>query len=143
MGKMVDKLVRIVGHMTKSDLVMAEGDKNVDSATANWLSATYGDGSKRVEQVALTSADEQLHSKRMSQISTDHTIACSPELLNSWDFDVLDYDKAQLTDIFVYIFSVLNIFDEFNVPQAKFRSFLDELTGKYKDNTYHNFKHGF
>ena len=141
--KMVDKLVRIVGHMTKSDLVMAEGDKNVDSATANWLSATYGDGSKRVEQVALTSADEQLHSKRMSQLSTDHTIACSPELLNSWDFDVLDYDKAQLTDIFVYIFSVLNIFDEFNVPQAKFRSFLDELTGKYKDNTYHNFKHGF
>jgi cAMP-specific phosphodiesterase 4 len=139
--RMVEKLVRIVSHMTKSDLIIGEDDKNVDSATANWLSATYGDASKRVENIAVES-DEGLANKRVTAL-TSIALACDPEALNSWDFDVLDYDKAQLTDIFVYLFTFLNIFDEFKVQESIFRAFLDELTNRYKDNTYHNFKHGF
>ena len=56
---------------------------------------------------------------------------------------MLQYDQQQLITVFCYIFSVLDIFEEFKFEEETFRTFLSELSSKYLDNTYHNYKHGF
>lgn len=46
-------------------------------------------------------------------------------------------------DIWGYIFSVLNVCEEFKCPEGVIRSFLFEVASRYiNENTYHNFKHG-
>ncbi len=58
-------------------------------------------------------------------------------------FDVLEFSNGELCDVVTYMFSILNLLDEFRVPQDVFKSFLGELSGRYiNTNTYHNFKHG-
>ena len=41
-----------------------------------------------------------------------------------------------------YLYEVLNLFDEFQIPVPIFDAFVTEVAGKYFDNEYHNFNHG-
>jgi len=67
----------------------------------------------------------------------------STELLNSWDFNVLEYSKDELLDIAHVLFGVFDIFDMFKVEEKVFSNFMANISDRYIDhNTYHNFKHG-
>jgi len=138
--KMVDKLARIVAHVMPGghDLDMS-ADKNVDKATANWLAQTYSQNFKKVEvQQATVSTDEGAERKRLQSLKS-HEIAVSSEVLNSWEFDVLEFSNEQLCDIFAYLFAVLNIFEEFKCPTPVFNAFITELASKYiNTNTVQN-----
>jgi len=141
--RMVEKLVKIVGHMSGGKAMQDIKDANVDKATANWLSSTYNDGSSSIvlDEQALQK-EEFSHQKRITSLS-DVTLPVKQEILNSWDFDTLLLDENQLTDVFMYIFNVLNAEEEFKVPPGACKAFLKEISGKYLDNTYHNYKHGY
>lgn len=142
--RMVEKLVRIVSHTYNTDVSVGADDKNVDSATADWLSKTYAQGNKKVAQSSTqVMVNEEAQARRASTVASDFALPCPPDQIESWAFDVLQYDQKQLITVFCYIFSVLNMFEEFKFNQETFRTFLTELSNKYLDNTYHNFKHGF
>lgn len=65
------------------------------------------------------------------------------EQLDSWELNVLDYSNEQLCEVSEYLFSVLNLLNEFQVPPLVFRAFLAEIASRYiNSNTYHNFTHG-
>ena len=111
---------------------------------ADWLSKTYAQGNKKVAQSSTqVMVNEEAKARRASTVASDFALPCSPDQIESWTFDVLQYDQQQLITVFCYIFSVLDIFDEFKFKQETFRTFLSELSNKYLDNTYHNYKHGF
>ncbi len=140
--KMVEKLVKIVGHMSGGSQLLAEQDKNVDSATANWLSSTYAQSNVITKQNTSALQEEGSHLKRLSALS-DASLAVTVDVLNSWDFDVLELNGDQLSDIFIYLFNILNIVDEFKVPLPVLKTFLMDISGKYQPNTYHNYQHGY
>ena len=141
--RMVEKLVKIVSHMSGGKAIQELADANVDKATANWLSSTYNDANQTIvlDEDALQK-EEFHHQKRITSLS-DVTLPVKLELLNSWDFDTLLLDEEQLSDVFMYIFNVLNAEEEFKVPPGACKAFLKEISGKYLDNTYHNYKHGY
>ena len=141
--RMVEKLVRIVSHTYNTDVSVGADDKNVDSATADWLSKTYAQGNKKVANATQVMVNEEAQARRASTVASDFALPCPPDQIESWHFDVLQYDQQQLITVFCYIFSVLDIFEEFKFNQDTFRNFLTELSDKYLDNTYHNYKHGF
>jgi cAMP-specific phosphodiesterase 4 len=143
--RMVEKLVRIVSHTYNTDVSVGADDKNVDSATADWLSKTYAQGNKKVGSASATSMFDHTAklARRASTMASDFALPCPPSQIDSWHFDVLQYDQTKLTTVFMYIFTVLDVFEEFKVDQDVMRSFLTELTSKYLDNTYHNYYHGF
>ena len=130
--KLVEKLARIVQNMFPGteDLVV---DKNVDIATLSWLNQSYASKSTKqnnTDQVELRSV-KKLES---SIVST--------EVLNSWSFDVLLYDHEQLYEIIHLVFDVFDIFGKFNVSTTTFALFTKEISARYIQNRYHNFKHG-
>lgn len=138
--RMVEKLVKIVGNVANTEIAEIT-DKNVDAATANWLKDTYGD-SGRKGSMAIATEDDDMKQKRLASLD-NASLPCSVEKFNSFNFDVLDYNQGQLEDTVVYLMDVLNVFDEFKVPRDVFKEFCHELAGRYKDNTYHNFYHGY
>lgn len=116
-------------------------DANVDSSTASWLTSNYSQGAKKVVAETVKESSS-VQSQRLQKLATMQTIV-TPQVLNSWDFDVLDYSNEQLIEILTYIFATRNVFDEFKVPVDVFRRFLAEIHSLYiNTNTYHNFKHG-
>lgn len=138
--KMVEKLARIVKHVTNdNDLVV---DENVDKATASWLKDNYATSAtvRREKKKDKTgdSDDEQAAAKHLQQ--SHSTI--DPAVVNSWQFDVLKYNYDELFEVSRYMLDVFDIFKEFSVPTPVFTAFLRDLSSRYiKDNTYHNFHH--
>ena len=139
--RMVEKLVKIVSAMAGKDKVDFGGDSNVDAATTKWLNDTYNtDNENTMQSSAGFEAAKQ--EKRIMSLG-DVNLPVQTEELNSWNFDTLNFDQDQLSDIFIYLLDVINVFDDFNVPMSVAKSFLTDISGKYKDNTYHNYKHGY
>lgn len=142
--KIVEKLTRIVKHVMPNN--EAQVDANIDKTTANWLSQAYslGTGNKdrevhRADSVITDEAADRLRMKNLEE-------SLSPEIrkqLHSWDFDVLKHPHEDLHKVVFYLFSKLNLLEEFQVPENVFRAFLIELSNRYiNSNTYHNYKHG-
>ena len=138
--KIVEKLARVASHMMPAAVQF--DDKNVDKDTVSWLSAQYSTMTRVFVADEAKATDKDAESRRIRQISSIDAVV-SPDVINSWQLDVLDYSHEQLIDIWAYVFNVLNVCEEFSVAETVLRSFLSELAGKYiNDNTYHNFKHG-
>ncbi|CAE7699513.1 regA, partial [Symbiodinium microadriaticum] len=138
--KMVEKLARIVKHVTHdNDLVV---DDNVDSATASWLTQNYAGGqSKKRNAVVKGHLDDISEEDQALKLQASHK-SVDPKVVNSWDFDVLQYDYDQLYEYNRYIFDVFNAFSEFNISPSTMDNLLKELSVRYiKENTYHNFHH--
>lgn len=138
--KMVEKLARIASHMMPAELSF---DKNVDKDTSSWLAAQYSTlGRVIVQDASKKDPDRNTTKMRIQSLSSIESIA-SPDVINSWNLDVLDYSNEQLIDIWEYIFATLNVFEEFKVSEGILKAFLHDISVKYiADNTYHNFKHG-
>lgn len=66
----------------------------------------------------------------------------SIDLLNTWDFDTLNYSKEELELITPTFFSQLGLLQEFNVSNETFVRFTKAISDRYLDNSYHNFRHG-
>jgi hypothetical protein len=138
--KMVEKLARIVKHVTNdNDLVV---DENVDSATASWLTQNYAGGqSKKRNAVVKGHLDDISEEDQALKLQASHK-SVDPKVVNSWSFDVLNYDYPQLFDYNNYMFDVFNAFSEFHINPPVMEAFMKELSVRYiKDNTYHNFHH--
>jgi len=136
--KMIEKLARIAQHVMPGtqSLVIRDGDQ-VDSATASWLNQNYSKSSGVTE-----------HKKGKGMYTFDKSLqnlksGINVSLINSWDFDVLDYTHNQLFEVYQYIFSVLGFFDTYKIAVPVFESFLLTMSKLYiAENTYHNFFHG-
>lgn len=139
--KMVEKLARIVKHVTNdNDLVV---DENVDKATASWLTENYASNVKKKSDLKTVkeNAGENADGDRQQQLMKQHS-SVNPSDVNSWQFDVLKYTHEELFEIVRYIFDVFNLFEEFRVPIPVFNAFLQELSVRYlATNSYHNFFH--
>jgi hypothetical protein len=138
--KMVEKLARIVKHVTNdNDLIV---DENVDKATASWLKDNYAASStqkkeKKVDK--MLGHDEEMAKAKQLQSAHENV---DPTVVNSWGFDVLRYSYDELFEYNRYLLDVFGIFQEFTVPVNVYTNFLTELSVKYiKQNTYHNFHH--
>lgn len=142
--KMVEKLARIVKHVLPNNNEMnIANDENIDSNTQTWLKQSYTMGMSAVSKVRTLGfeEDEEAEKIRLKELDEALTVV-SKEQLASWDFDVLAFSSEELIDVITYIFSLLNLLKEFNIPRATFQAFLKEVSSRYLDNTYHNFKHG-
>lgn len=138
--KMVEKLARIVKHVTNdNDLIV---DENVDKATASWLKDNYAATStqkkdKKVDK--MMGHDEEVAKAKQLQNAHENV---DPTIVNSWGFDVLKYSYDELYEYNRYLLDVFGIFQEFTVPVQVYTNFLTELSVRYiKENTYHNFHH--
>lgn len=117
-------------------------DSNIDSTTATWLNQSYASNSHVVAVEHLPHVDEEGEKHRIEQLENQQNLV-SRERLQSWNFDVLEYSTEQLCEITVYMFSLVNLLDDFQVPLGVFKHFLGEIASRYiEKNTYHNFKHG-
>ncbi len=109
-----------------------ENNSNIDQATATWLNANYTHTNRRrsvdmkQNQHVTNSIDFELERKRW-QMLAEHQTAVSLELLNSWNFDVLNYSNEQLCEVLTYLFSVHNFFVDFKVPAGAFSAFIMEI----------------
>ena len=75
--RMVEKLVRIVSHTYNTDVSVGADDKNVDSATADWLSKTYAQGNKKVAQSSTqVMVNEEAKARRASTVASDFALPC-------------------------------------------------------------------
>lgn len=143
--KLIEKLAGIVQHVIPGaeNLIV---DKNVDSSTAKWLNEAYlSKATKMISSGVGKIGSELIHAVELvdfrKKLSSDTVV--NNELLNSWNFNVLEYSKEELLDIAHVLFGVFDIFDKFKVEEKVFSKFMIEIADRYIDhNTYHNFKHG-
>ena len=140
--KMVGKLAKMLKHVLPGNAEIV-CDENIDKSTAAWLNEAYSGGGNQIRDVKknkeLTGKDEE---QRLAELKSQQNVV-NTDVLNSWDFDVLDYSDSDLIEVMTYTFTILNVLPEFNVPQAVFQNFLAEISSRYiTSNTYHNFKHG-
>ena len=138
--KMVEKLARIVKHVTNdNDLVV---DENVDKATASWLKDNYATTTtlkKEKKQDKVLGHEEEM--AKAKQLQSAHSTV-DAVVVNSWSFDVLKYTYDELFEYNRYLLDVFGIYQEFSVPVNVYNNFLTELSVRYiKQNTYHNFHH--
>jgi len=143
--KMIEKLARIMSHVlpNNNDIGM---DGNIDGNTANWLKESYNANvvvkNTKVHRTESTAHDEDLEMMRLKQLESSLS-STTRALLSTWDFDVLEYSFDELNDIVIYLFSLMNLLQEFKVPESTMRLFLKEISERYiNTNTYHNYKHG-
>ena len=139
--KLIEKLAGIVQHVIPGAEKLIV-DKNVDSSTAKWLNEAY---LSKATKMITNSVNKMSHVVELvdfrKQLSSSTVV--STELLNSWDFNVLEYSKDELLDIAHVLFGVFDIFDMFKVEEKVFSNFMANISDRYIDhNTYHNFKHG-
>jgi hypothetical protein len=129
-------------HMLPGAPVVEIESGQIDQATETWLNVNYLNPQNRmsIHRVALVDSEEE--QVRLQELAEKQTVV-HLELLNSWDFDVLDYSNEELCEVLTYLFSVHNFFVEFKVPPGSFHAFISELSLRYiGNNAYHNFKHG-
>ena len=112
--KMVEKLARIVKHVTNdNDLIV---DENVDKATASWLKDNYAASSthkKDKKSDKVLGHEEELAKAKQLQSAHENV---DPTIVNSWGFDVLKYNYDELYEYNRYLLDVFGIFQEFTVP---------------------------
>lgn len=127
--------------MADHNHIVSVDPNTVDERTIKWLHHSYS--SKPVDMVSpRTSAIEQvLHNKQIQTMEASHQLV-PWELLNSWDFNVFNYTHNEMCEILEFVFVQLNLLDEFNISKTTMRRFLQEISCRYLDNPYHNFKHG-
>ena len=148
--KMVQKLSRIIKHVIPSGLEIA-ADANIDASTSNWLSQSYSnlavasstakEPDRMIMRASLLSAIGE-HEEMMPVVEDIATSLISKEVLDSWDFDVLNYPDEELSEIMIFLFSSLGLLVSFQVPMATMRLFMIEISKRYIKNTYHNYNHG-
>jgi uncharacterized membrane protein YgcG len=63
--------------------------------------------------------------------------------LQSVDFNCWDYSDDQLLLFIVVIFKDMGLIDEYNIPIDTMREFCLAVRAGYRQNPFHNFKHGF
>ena len=64
------------------------------------------------------------------------------EKLDSWDFNVLDYEPSQLFPLIVSMFDSLDLIERYKLEPSRFNSFLATVcSGYHATNSYHNFHH--
>lgn len=138
--KMVEKLARIVKHVTNDNELVVDG--NVDSATVSWLNQNYSGGNE-LKRVSTSTAGE-LEEHKEDSLNL-HTVYKNVDILliNSWGYDVLNYSYDELFESTLYMFSSFNSIQEFQLPIGILSHFLKEISTIYiKENQYHNFHHG-
>ncbi|RYH32743.1 3',5'-cyclic nucleotide phosphodiesterase [archaeon] len=142
--QMVAKLSRIIENLIPSSKGI--NTANMDSTTANWLNTQFTNGlgqraldMRRTDSVLANENDIMKKLAKLEQTISQEMV----QELNGWYFDVLKYESAQLHQVILYIFSKLNLLDDFKVPEEVLLRFCNELNTRYiNTNTYHNYKHG-
>ena len=61
----------------------------------------------------------------------------------SWDFDPFLYSTDQLLQFSFTMFQAFDLCNRFNIDAGKLQHFLSDIASHYRDNPYHNFRHGF
>lgn len=61
--------------------------------------------------------------------------------LQGLDYDALSFNRYELQRHVMYMFHDLDLLEHFSIEPIKFWRFLEQLSGVYHDNHYHNFTH--
>ena len=138
-------VARIVKQVTgKGEL---EVDANVDKATAVWLTENFSTATKRIEEKkraeSLSQPEMEYNvdqAQEQLRLMEGHSTV-DPTVVNSWNFDVLKYTTAELMEVCNYLFDVFHLFQEFKCPSNIMAAFLQDISGRYMNNPYHNFPH--
>lgn len=142
--KIVDKLTRIVKHVVPNNDI--EVDANIDKTTAHWLSQQYSVGTGGKDRNEVHRADSVINDEAADRLRLKNLEDALPievrKQLSTWEFDVLQHSNEELHKVIYYLFSKLNFLEEFKVPENVFRNFVQEISVRYLNNTYHNYKHG-
>ena len=147
--KMIEKIGRIVElrsdkHNSIELSAHEAAAAGLDSHTIDTLKKTFTNNGQTVHnEYTLETVDDNTDEVlRLEKLNLSFTTV-DPAVLNSWNFDVLDYSHEQLIETFAYMFDFLNVFDQFRLPRPVFIAFMKELSARYVNaNTYHNFSHG-
>ena len=142
--RMIEKIAKLADmHSEKHEDIELSDVQGLDEATRADLSKSYSrnkdtaSNEYRIEEVNESSTSSRLNHLRDSFKTVPH------KLLNSWDFDVLDYSHEQLIDVFLYLYDVIDAYESFQLPKPVLAAFLRDLATRYVNtNTYHNFHHG-
>jgi hypothetical protein len=143
--RIVDKLTRIEKPVVQNNEI--DVYENIEKTTANWLSQQYslGTGLKDRNEIhradSVISGDEDANRLRVKNLEDSLPIEVRKQL-STWEFDVLKHPNEDLHKVVYYLFSKMNFLVEFKVPESSFRNFLNEISVRYINNTYHNYKHG-
>eukprot|EP00742_Colponemidia_sp_Colp-10_P004460 GILJ01004761.1.p1 GENE.GILJ01004761.1~~GILJ01004761.1.p1 ORF type:complete len:1147 (+),score=188.32 GILJ01004761.1:454-3441(+) len=65
------------------------------------------------------------------------------QMLKGWDFDIFAYSSQELCAFSFDMFRHFDLIDMYKIEPAIMGSFLSTVCENYRDNPYHNFKHGF
>lgn len=104
---------------------------------------SYSSGHNAKKDVHNTRTIGEVDTLALNPADIELTCKISKEVLNSWEFNVMDFTTTDLNDIITFMFTRLNLLTEFDVPKGVFRNFLTEISGRYiNSNTYHNYSHG-
>jgi uncharacterized protein YggT (Ycf19 family) len=146
--KIVEKLTRVVKHIIPNQATAEiEKNQNIDSSTANWLNSAFSlslgikqlGNTHRAESIITDEAAENVKQKTLEE---SLSLEIRKSLSNGWEFNVLSYSVNELHKIVFYLFLKCNLIEEFNIPEPVLRTFIVELSSKYLNNSYHNYKHG-
>ena len=151
LGYVLDKMSHIVKRNESDNggpaLIEAilEDHEDVDGRTREWLVSYEASNVKYGKSASVNSQGVNVFKSvvssfaRMSDAGGPY-LSVDGDALNSWSFDVFTVgENKELFPYVVRMFHEMNMFEL--VDQFKFRRFLSEVEGMYRDNPYHCFKH--
>mmetsp|Transcript_26366 Transcript_26366/g.34655 ORF Transcript_26366/g.34655 Transcript_26366/m.34655 type:complete len:883 (-) Transcript_26366:260-2908(-) len=143
------KIVRLAAPNVDEMMFEEVGLNSEDLATKDYVASQF----MRNGITAMQRIKEQNHLRLsmpfrqgsiMNLVSTrafDHGIDFE-KAIGGWDFNPLDYKQTELLDFLCQIFDAVKAALTLNVDSSEFYSTCEAIANEYKDQHYHNFKHG-
>eukprot|EP01038_Epipyxis_sp_PR26KG_P010973 gene10973-14739_t len=152
---MVEQLARMLQHSNAEvEEVVGKDELHIDDTTADWINSSYRpSGAYRsffpLSPIVSESSNIDT-SKNKKALRLDDLVMIEKESLfnarkslNSWEFNVLDYNNEELIEIISFAFASLRLLEEFSISGRKMLAFVDAVKKRYiSTNSYHNFQHG-
>lgn len=121
---------------------------SLDDTTKQWLTQEYTrdeyDNVSRTRQLTLD-MNGPVTNDRLIDLYEDEPVRIPSildlELLDTWNFDVTQYDVDTLNAYVISIFSYYDLFKRFTIDASIFSNFIHKLNTHYQTCSYHNWYH--
>ena len=119
----------------------ALADTKSDAETILWMYTHDTQPVNRTSGKSVVKADTRKR-KNVCVPSLKRQLSDATKHLSGPDFDAWSCSPDELLSVVSAIFQSLQLVQRFSLPGDKLRSFLDAVCLGYRDNHYHNFRHG-
>jgi class 3 adenylate cyclase/GNAT superfamily N-acetyltransferase len=132
---------------------------DIDEDTKDWLASTYTQ-ENRIHKTPKTNQSETLNNSNISDDSNEgdedgsainkESVPASVNVysnidlskLDDWDFNIFDYDPADLHILLSAMFERFDFYTTMKVSRSTMTNFFHSVRKNYFDQYYHNFQHG-